>query len=64
MKPPTPSVPCPICGNSLSVRLARGRKSNKPFISLICSNDGRHFRGFIADQKYVGRLLERLEDKS
>ena len=40
------SIPCLICGDSLTVRLARGRKSGKPFIMLICGRDGRHFRYF------------------
>ena len=48
---------CPICTNPLSVRVARGRKSNKPFIMLKCDKDGRHFRGFITDQEYVSRVL-------
>ena len=55
------SIPCLICGDPLTVRLARGRKSGKPFIMLICGRDGRHFRGFITDQSYVGELLTRLE---
>ena len=55
------SIPCLICGDPLTVRLARGRKSGKPFIMLICGRDGRHFRGFITDQNYVGELLTRLE---
>ena len=55
------SIPCLICGDPLTVRLARGRKSGKPFIMLICGWDGRHFRGFITDQNYVVELLIRLE---
>ena len=55
------SIPCLICGDPLTVRLARGRKSRKPFIMLICGRDGRHFRGFITDQDYVGELLTRPE---
>ena len=55
------SIPCLICRVQLTVRLARGRKSGKPFIMLICGRDGRHFRGFITDQNYVGELLTRLE---
>ena len=55
------SIPCLICGDPLTVRLARGRKSGKPFIMLICGSDGRHFRGFITDQSYVSELLARLE---
>ncbi|MFC1917202.1 hypothetical protein ACFLXH_00915 [Chloroflexota bacterium] len=50
-------INCPICSNQLSVRVARGRKSNKPFIMLKCDKDGRHFRGFITDQDYVNRVL-------
>jgi hypothetical protein len=52
-------ISCPICLNPLSVRVAKGRKSNKPFIMLVCDRDGRHFRGFITDQKYVESVLEK-----
>jgi hypothetical protein len=51
-------IRCPICSNPFSVRLARGRKSNKPFIMLKCDKDGRHFRGFITEQNYVRRVLK------
>ena len=50
-------IKCPICSNPLSVRMAKGRKSNKPFIMLICPQDGRHFRGFITDQGFIGKIL-------
>ena len=50
-------INCPICSNTLSVRIAKGRKSNKLFIMLVCGKDGRHFRGFITDQAYVKRVL-------
>lgn len=50
-------IKCPICSKSLSVRMAKGRKSNKPFIMLVCQQDGRHFRGFITDQQYVKTVL-------
>ena len=52
-------INCPICSNPLSVTIARGRKSNKPFIMLKCDNDGRHFRGFITDQTYVKQVIEK-----
>jgi len=52
---------CPICGQALAVRLARGRRSGKPFVMLRCSRDGRHYRAFINDKGYVAHLLERLE---
>jgi hypothetical protein len=61
MTPASPSVPCLICGTPLTLRLARGRKSGKPFLMLICPQDGRHFRGFINDQSYVKRVLTKLE---
>ena len=57
-------VPCPVCKTSLSVRLAHGRKSGKPFVMLICPTDGRHLRGFINDRDYVSRVLERVERTS
>jgi hypothetical protein len=51
------AIGCPVCSNPLSVTVARGRKSNKPFIMLKCNTDGRHFRGFITDQLYVKRVI-------
>ncbi|MBI2859187.1 MAG: hypothetical protein HYX90_08925 [Chloroflexi bacterium] len=52
---------CPVCGQPLTVRLAHGRKSGKPFVMLICAVDGRHFRGFITDREYVEKVLVNLE---
>ena len=52
------TIGCPVCSKPLSVTVARGRKSNKPFIMLKCNTDGRHFRGFITDQLYVKRILD------
>ncbi len=57
-------IPCLVCREPLTVRLARGRKSGKPCVMLICSRDGRHFRAFINDQEYVSRVLESAEDLS
>lgn len=51
------TIGCPVCSKPLSVTVAKGRKSNKPFIMLKCDVDGRHFRGFITDQPYVKRVL-------
>jgi hypothetical protein len=61
MSTTTPSVSCLICGTALTLRLAKGRKSGKPFLMLICPQDGRHFRGFINDQSYVKGVLTKLE---
>jgi predicted RNA-binding Zn-ribbon protein involved in translation (DUF1610 family) len=55
------SLHCPVCGQPLSFRLARGRKSGKPFLMVMCLQDGRHFRGFIGDRDYLAKLLEHLE---
>ncbi len=58
---PSTDIPCIVCGTGLSFKTARGRKSGKPFLSLICEVDGSHFRAFIDDQSYVKQVLARLE---
>ena len=58
------AVLCLICKQPLAVRLARGRKSGKPFVMMLCTQDGRHFRAFINDQQYVAQVLRRVERKS
>ena len=55
------SVRCPVCGQSLAIRLARGRRSGKPFVMMLCAVDGRHFRAFISDENYVRGVIGRLE---
>ena len=57
----TQGIPCLVCGQQLTIRLAKGRKSQKTFLMLVCSQDGRHFRGFINDRSYVDKVLARLE---
>ena len=58
---PLTHIPCLVCGQQLTIRLAKGRKSQKIFLMLLCSQDGRHFRGFINDREYVNKVLARLE---
>ena len=58
------SVACPVCGTGLIVRLARGRKSGKPFVMLICPADGRHIRAFINDRDFVGKFITGLETRN
>jgi hypothetical protein len=60
----SPGIPCIICGSGLVLRTAQGRKSRKPFLMVICPQDGRHFRGFINDQGYVKQVLARLEGQT
>ncbi len=62
MSPSTPQPPCPVCRLPLALRIARGRKSGKTFLMLICAQDARHFRGFINDRAYVDAVLSRLEN--
>jgi len=57
----TRGIPCLVCDQHLTIRLAKGRKSRKTFLMLVCSQDGRHFRGFINDRAYVDKVLARLE---
>jgi hypothetical protein len=54
---------CPVCGQPLSIRLAHGRKSGKPFVMLICDRDGRHIRAFISDRGFVSSVIAKLEKK-
>ncbi len=56
--------PCPVCRQPLALRTARGRKSGKTFLMLLCAHDPRHFRGFINDRSYVDGVLSRLEDRA
>ena len=55
-----PRVPCLVCGGPLALRIAHGRKSGKPFLMLVCTEDGRHFRAFINDQIFVRGVLDRF----
>ena len=54
-------LPCHICQAGLKVKLARGRKSGKPFVMLACPEDGRHIRAFVADRTYVENLIGLVE---
>ncbi len=49
-------IACPVCRGPVDFRPAQGRKSHKLFLMLVCSRDGRHFRGFISDQELVARV--------
>ena len=55
------TVSCHICQAALKVKLARGRKSGKPFVMLACPEDGRHIRAFVADRTYVENLIGLVE---
>ena len=55
------TVSCHICQAALKVKLARGRKSGKPFVMLACPEDGRHIRAFVADRAYVENLIGLVE---
>ena len=52
-------IRCPVCSEPLAVRLARGRKSGKPFVMLLCANDGRHIRAFVSDKEFVNGVVEK-----
>lgn len=62
LKNQSPMIRCPVCGTQLSIRIAKGRKSGKPFLMLICPQDGRHFRGFINHRLFVEKLIQNLEN--
>ena len=54
-------INCPVCKQSISLRIAKGRKSGKPSVMFICPKDGRHLRAFITDKTYVQAVLDQLE---
>ena len=58
------TIPCIVCKGPLTVRLARGRKSGKTFLMLVCGRDGRHLRAFVNDKEFVRRVLDGLEARS
>ena len=53
------TAPCPVCSAPLTARLAKGRKSGKPFLMLVCPNDGRHIRAFVSDRDFVNSVIEK-----
>ena len=55
---------CIVCKAILQIKPARGRKSGKPFVMLVCPVDGRHFRGFITDQDYLKRVTDLVSEVS
>ncbi len=55
----TQAMPCIVCQTEMSLQVARGRKSGKPFLMMVCAVDGRHFRAFIADRDYVKSVVDR-----
>ena len=57
------SLPCPVCGTDLQMRLTHGRRSGKPFVMLICPRDGRHLRAFISDREFVNKIVTGLENR-
>lgn len=56
--------PCLVCGEVLRLGLGRSQKSGKPFVTLRCRRDGRHYRAFIADPDFVRLVLARLEGQA
>lgn len=52
---------CPVCRGGMQAKLARGRKSGKSFVTILCIQDPRHFRAFITYQPYVAQVLSQLE---
>ncbi|MFQ6029713.1 MAG: hypothetical protein ACE5Q6_19720 [Dehalococcoidia bacterium] len=58
MTVPNHALPCLVCNTQLEIRLAKGRKSQKPFLMVICPSDGRHFRGFVGDRDFVQKVAD------
>ena len=56
-------APCPLCDQPMLIKLSYTRRSGKPFIGLRCTQDGRHFRGFITDKDYVNKVISHAENR-
>lgn len=52
---------CPVCGTGMELRKARGKRSGKPSLQLLCPDDARHFRGFINDRDFVDQVIRRAD---
>ena len=54
-------IGCPVCGAAMKLSTARSSKAKNPktFLMLTCPVDGRHFRGFINDQEFVSRAMDK-----
>ena len=57
-----PSIGCPVCGLGLKVATTKSQRG-KVALVLVCPDDGRHFRGFINDIKFVRQVMEAIEVK-
>ena len=58
------AIPYPVCGKTLEVRPANGRKSGKPSLMFVCPVDGRNFRAFVTYRPYVDAVLARLASRT
>ncbi len=54
-------IGCPVCGSKMDISTAQSRRSRRPktFLMLTCSFKRGHFRGFINDEVFVSRALQR-----
>ena len=64
MKNPTDktTLPCHICQAFLKVKLARGKKSGKPFVMPTRPEDGKHIRAIAADRAFVENRIGQAEE--
>ena len=58
---PVAQLTCPVCKVQLDIRPGEGRKSHKLCIVIVCPVNGKHFRGFIMGQDYVGEVFGHLD---
>lgn len=57
------SIQCPVCGDPIAFQITKSKKSGKPSLMMKCPRDGRHFRAFICDKKFVEDVLVKLQTK-
>ena len=50
-------IGCLVCGAMSKVKIGRRKKSGCLYVTIVCTVDDLHFRIFINDQQYVGRVV-------
>lgn len=55
-------VRCPVCQEPLRASVTRSAKG-RVALMMVCPRDGRHFRAFVNDRAFVGKVVASLEAK-
>lgn len=56
------SVNCPVCSHRLDMGPRENARNGRIFLMLVCPEDGAHFRAFINDRDYVGKVVKGMQE--